>query len=137
MEMTAAARRYNLHFLGTVFIYAVLLTGATWLGKHFEITGLGLVALSILPALAITASLVVMGRYLVEETDEYVRRRAVTAMLFGVAVLLSISTALGFLQQRDAISGIDLLWAFPAWCVIYGVTQGCLAMRDSKAADGE
>ena len=133
MLQTAAARRYNRRFIPTFVVYAVLLTGATWIAKHFDPSGPALVALALLPTVAIVGSLMVMGRYLLEETDEYVKQQAVTAMLFSVAILLSLSTALGFLQQRNFLGSIDLLWAFPIWCVVYGFAQMWLIWRDCRA----
>lgn len=132
MSLTAAARRYTRRFLLMMVAYGVLLTGATWIAKTFDLDGAALIALSILSTLPIAGGLAVMGLYLIEETDEYVRQRTAMGMLFSVGVLLSISTALGFLQQHEFIAGVDLLWAFPIWCVVASVAQCWIMWRDSR-----
>lgn len=132
MSMTAAARRYTRRFPLMMIAYGVVLTGATWIAKNFALEGAALVALAILSMLPIAGGLAVMGRYLIEETDEYVRQRTVMGMLFSIGVLLSISTALGFLQQHEFISHVDLLWAFPIWCVVASIAQCWIMWRDSR-----
>jgi hypothetical protein len=134
MEFSPASRRFLWRFIATTLAYAVLLGLATWLARHFGPSPLALVGLSILPSVAIAGSLIVTGMYLVEETDEYVRRRQAIAMLVSVGVLLTLSTALGFLQQRGGLGSVDLLWAFPAWCVLWSVTQCWMAARDHRSA---
>ncbi len=134
MEISPASLRFLWRFIGATIVYGVLITGATWVARNFSPTPAALVALSILPTIAIAAALIVTGLYLVEETDEFVRRRHAVAMLVGIGVLLTLSTALGFLQQRGVIGSVDLLWAFPAWCVFWSIAQCWMAVRDYRAA---
>jgi hypothetical protein len=135
MSLSAAAWRFNLRFLGSIAVYGVLMTGATWIAKNWAVTGVPLIALAVLSALPIAVGLFVTGRYLIEETDEYVRQRVVTCMLFSVGVLLSIGTVAGFLQQQRVIGGFDLLWAFPAWCLVWSLAQMWLTLRDRVSED--
>lgn len=134
MEISPASVRFLWRFIGATLVYGVLITGATWVARNFDPSPIGLVALSILPAIAIAASLIVVGLYLVEETDEYVRKRQAVAMLVSIGILLTLSTALGFLQQRNLIGSVDLLWAFPAWCVLWSIIQCWMAIRDYRRA---
>lgn len=134
MEFSLASRRSLRRFILSIAAYAVLITGATWVARNLAPSPLALVALSLIPAIAIGASLIVTGLYLIEETDEYVRRRQTIAMLIASGLLLTLSTALGFLQQRGALGVVDLLWAFPAWCVIWAVAECWMAVRDYRAA---
>ena len=135
MEISPASVRFLWRFIGATIAYAVLLTGATWAAKNFAPSPAALITLSTLPAIAIAASLIVVGLYLVEETDEYVRKRQTVAMLVSIGILLTLSTALGFLQQRSLIGSVDLLWMFPAWCVLWSITQCSMAIRDYRRAD--
>lgn len=134
MEISPASVRFLWRFIGATLVYGVLITGATWLARNLDPSPAGLIALSLLPAIAIAASLIVVGLYLIEETDEYVRRRQAVAMLISIGILLTLSTALGFLQQRSLIGSVDMLWAFPAWCVLWSVTQCWMAIRDYRRA---
>ena len=132
MEISPASLRFLWRFIGATILYGVLITGATWVAKSIDPTPAALVALSILPAIGIAAALIVIGLYLIEETDEYVRKRQAIAMLVSIGVLLTLSTALGFLQQRNLIGTIDLLLVFPAWCVIWSIAQTWMAIRDHR-----
>ncbi len=136
MEISPASVRFLWRFMGATLVYGLLITCASWMAKSLDPSPIGLVALSILPAIGIAASLIVVGLYLIEETDEYVRKRQAVAMLVSIGMLLTLSTGLGFLQQRNLISAVDLLWAFPAWCVLWSVTQCWMAIRDCRRADG-
>jgi hypothetical protein len=133
VHQTPAARRYLKRFAPTMIAYVVVLFSATYAVKAFHPSGAALIALSILPALPIIAVLVVIGLYLVEETDEYLRQRIVTAMLFGIGVVLAVSTVLGFLQINDVVGKVDVFWGFPGWCAAWGLAQCGLALRDRMA----
>lgn len=132
--MTPANKRYVRRYLVGCAIYGVILTATTAVVRLFDLEGPVLVALSLLPALAIAGVMVVMGRYLLEETDEYVRRRVVIAMLFSIGVLISFTTAVGFLQQRGALGMVNLFWIFPAWCVASSAAEMWLMWRDRRSA---
>ena len=135
MEISPASLRFLWRFIGATIVYGVLITGATWVARNLDPSAAVLVALSILPAIGIAASLIVIGLYLIEETDEYVRKRQAVAMLISIGILLTLSTALGFLQQRNLIGTIDLLLVFPAWCVIWSIAQTWMAIRDYRRTE--
>ncbi|WP_010544493.1 hypothetical protein [Sphingomonas elodea] len=134
VSRTAAARRYMRRFVPTMIGYVVLVIGTSLAVSRFHPAGGALVALSILPALPILGMLLVIGLYVREETDEYLRQRLVTAMLFGIGVVLAAATVLGFLQIYRVLGQIDVFWAFPLWCASWGLAQCVLAWRD-RAGD--
>ncbi|MDE0880562.1 MAG: hypothetical protein OSB00_18160 [Sphingomonas bacterium] len=134
---TKAAKNYQRRFLVTMIAYVAVLFASTWTVKTFAPTGMPLVALSILPALPVIAAMIVMGLYLVEETDEFIRQRLVSAMLFGIGVVLSVSTVLGLLQYNDLVARVDVFWGFPIWCFAWGLSQCWLTWRDARASTGE
>jgi small-conductance mechanosensitive channel len=132
---TPAARRYLKRFVPTMAGYVVTVMATSLAVASFQPKGAVLVAISILPALAIIALLVVIGMYVREETDEYLRQRIVISMLFGIGVVLAISAVLGFLQIYRAIGQVDVFWAFPVWCGSWGMAQCFLTWRDRLAGD--
>lgn len=132
---TPAARRYLKRFVPTMIGYVVTVMATSLSVAWLQPTGATLIALSILPALAIIAMLVVIGLYVREETDEYLRQRIVTAMLFGIGVVLAVSAVLGFLQIYHAIGQIDVFWAFPIWCASWGAAQCLMTWRDRVGSD--
>lgn len=136
---TPAGRRYLQRFLPTMFLYVGVLFACVWTIRMWEPKGALLVILSVLPALPIIGAIVVMGLYLIEETDEFLRQRIASCMLFGTGVLLAASTVYGFLVNGRAISpSTELpLWAFPLWCAAWGLAQCVVGLRDRAAGKGE
>ncbi|WP_313536058.1 hypothetical protein [Sphingomonas sp.] len=132
---TPAARRYLKRFVPTMIGYVAAVMTTSLSVAWLQPTGAALVALSILPALAIIAMLVVIGLYVREETDEYLRQRIVIAMLFGIGVVLAVSAVLGFLQIYHAIGRIDVFWAFPIWCASWSAAQCLMTWRDRVVSD--
>jgi len=137
MQRTSpAGRRYLKRFTPTMLAYVGAVIASSVAVDRLHPTGIALVAWSILPALPVLAILVVIGLYIHEETDEYLRLRIVSAMLIGIGVVLAVSVVLGFLQLYHAIGQVDVFWAFPIWCGAWGAAQCLLAWRD-KMSGGE
>ncbi|RYD67632.1 MAG: hypothetical protein EOP58_02630 [Sphingomonadales bacterium] len=130
---SAAGKRYLKRFFPTMLAYVVSLFGATWALRVYDPHGLALVALSILPALPIIGVIAVMGLYLVEETDEYLRARIVTAMLVGLAVMLSITSAWGFMEEAGVLPHLPAYFAFIIWCAGWGLSQCVSGLRERFA----
>ncbi|MBB4841156.1 hypothetical protein HNP52_004253 [Sphingomonas kyeonggiensis] len=136
---TVAGRRYLKRFVPTMIAYVVVLFACVWALKELHPTGVALVTLSVLPALPVIGVIVVMGLYLLEETDEFQRQRIAACMLFGTGVLLAAVTIYGFLTNGGAIQpDPDIaIWGFPLWCGAWGIAQCVLTWRDRLAGDGE
>lgn len=130
-----ATRRYLRRFSVMMAAYLLFLFPSVWVIRHWHPEGALLVALSVLPALPIVGVLVVIGLYLAELTDEFVRNRIVLSMLFGTGTVLSVGTALAFLRNSKVIGEVDLMWAFPLWCLAWGLTQCVLTLRDRPGAE--
>lgn len=130
MYKSPATRRYLRRFMPTMIAYVVVLFATVHLINTYKPAGAVLVALSVLPALPIISALAVIGLYLAEETDEYLKGRIVTAMLIGTGAVLSVATVIGFMQIADVIGKVDVFWAFPTWCAVWGLAQCALALRD-------
>jgi small-conductance mechanosensitive channel len=135
MSTTPAARRYMKRFVPTMIGYVVAVMGTSIAVDRLHPAGALLVTLSILPALPILALLLVIGLYVREETDEYLRQRIVSAMLIGIGAVLAVASVLGFLQIYRAIGQVDVFWAFPIWCGVWGAAQCIMAWRDRLGAE--
>jgi hypothetical protein len=96
---SAAQKRYKkssiLVLSGMVFIFAGL---AMYLWHH-DPKGWMSYSLAALPSFPIVAMIVVVGRYLAEETDEFERDQTVRSILWGTGALLAVSTYLSFLRE--------------------------------------
>jgi len=85
-----ALRRYNRSVLMLSAAYALILFGVITFFKNGPPTGVSAYAAAILPALPIIGIFAAIGRYLVEEPDEYVRMLMVRQTLWASAFALSL-----------------------------------------------
>ncbi len=125
----AAYRRYLWRFFPTMLAYVVLVLGVSWLFDNRQAPDgpIGY-ALAILPALPIIGVIVIMGLYVVEEKDEFMRMRHVMALLIGMGLMLSVTVAWGFLEIYTHVPPLSAFWIFPGFCVAWGFASGVLAM---------
>jgi len=106
-----AGRAYNRRVIGTMLVYVIFLLGAVYGFRHHLLTGALAWIAAILPALAVIGVFVAIGRYLVEEHDEYLRMLMVRQSLWASGFALGIATIWGFLESFDLVGHV------PAYCV--------------------
>ena len=127
MTRTQAWRRYNWRAIWLSLAYAVFLIGAVYGFKHELIPGALKYPVAVLPALPIIGLFISMGRYLVEEQDEYVRTLMVRQTLWASGFALSAATVWGFLQNFDLLGPVDGYWIVIAW--YFGLGLGSVANK--------
>ena len=110
-----AQRRYNRSVLLLSLAYAFILFGVITFFKNSSPTGLSAYAAAILPALPIVGIFAVMGRYLADEQDEFVRMLTVRQTLYASAFALSVATVWGFLENFDLVDHIDAYYIAVLW----------------------
>ena len=111
----SAQRRYNRSALVLSAVYALLLVGSITYFRSSAPTGVAAYAAAILPALPIIGIFVAMGRYLVEEQDEYVRMLVVRQTLWASGFALSAATIWGFLESFELVDHIDAYYVAVLW----------------------
>lgn len=124
---TEAWKRYNARTIWVSLAYAVFLIGAVFGFKHHLFAGPVRYVVAVLPALPIIGLFVAMGRYLVEEQDEYVRMLMVRQTLWASGFALSAATIWGFLQNFDLIGPVDGYWIVVVW--YFGLGIGGIANK--------
>ncbi len=95
MAKSRAIGRYNRRVIILSLIYAACLFAAVYCFKHQLLAGPLAYVAAVLPALPIIGVLAAIGRYLTEETDEYLRMMMARQALIATGFALSISTAWG------------------------------------------
>lgn len=126
---TSAVSAYNRRFMMATFGYLLGLGIAITVAKRFELTQAAAFAIAMLPALPVLGMIWAMARYLIEETDEYLRHRSVIASLFGLAALLGIASFWGFLETFGVAPHAQGWWAVPIWAVAMGLSQCWMSFR--------
>jgi hypothetical protein len=124
MARSPAWKRYNMRLIWLSLAYALFLVAAVYAFKH-QLVPPGLRYLvAILPALPIIGIFGAIGRYLVEEQDEYVRMLMVRQTLWASAFMLSIATVWGFLDNFGLVGHVDGYWIAVLW--FFGLALGGL-----------
>ena len=115
MRSSSAIKRYNVRVIWLSLLYAAFLVGAILAFNHRLVAGPLAYFAAILPAVPIIGIFVAIGRYLVEEQDEYVRMLMVRQTLWASAFALSLATIWGFLESFGLAGHIDAYYVAVAW----------------------
>ncbi|MGZ8287007.1 MAG: hypothetical protein ACXW27_14170 [Allosphingosinicella sp.] len=126
MNRSPAMRRYNYRVIGLALAYAGALFGVTFVFRDFDIGGPAAWGLALLPALPLVGIFIAMGRYLIEESDEYLRAVETRKSLIATGFMLIVTTCWGFLQSFGQVPPVDLYWAAIVWFAGLGV-GGCVS----------
>ena len=118
---TAAWKRYNIRVVWLSVVYAAFLLAAVYGFKHNLVPGPLKYFVAILPALPIIGIFGAIGRYLVEEQDEYVRMLMVRQTLWASAFSLSVATTWGFLDNFRLVGHVDGYWIAVLWFLGLGL----------------
>ena len=124
MRGSLAWKRYNHRLIWLSLAYAVFLIVAVYGFKHQLVPGAVRYFVAILPALPVIGIFGAIGRYLIEEEDEYVRMLMVRQVLWASAFSLSMATVWGFLDNFRLVGHADGYWVMVAW--FFGLALGGL-----------
>ena len=124
MVRTSAWKRYNWRLIWLSLAYGLFLVAAVYGFRHQLIPPRLKYFVAILPALPIMGIFGAIGRYLVEEQDEYVRMLMVRQTLWASAFTLSVATVWGFLDNFGLVGHADGYWIAVLW--FFGLGIGSL-----------
>jgi hypothetical protein len=95
---TPASKRYQRDVRWFLLGYFVAVFVSAWFVKHGAGEGVARYFWSILPTIPIVGVIVRMGKYLQEETDEYLRLTQMKSILAGTGTLLTAVVISDFLR---------------------------------------
>ena len=121
--------RYNRRILFSSFGYVLGLGIAIAIWNASEVSKATAFALALLPTLPTFYMIWAMGRYLVEETDEYLRYRTVRAAIMSLGMVLVIGIFWGFLELFEVVPHIWAWWVLPVWAMGLGLAQLWMKVR--------
>jgi hypothetical protein len=134
MPASTAIKRYGTRVVWLSLLYVASLMGALYAFKHQLLAGPIAYGAAILPALPIIGIFAAIGRYLVEEEDEYIRMLMVRQTLWASGFALSLATIWGFLESFDLAGHIDAYYIAVAW--FGGLGLGSCINRLTLGASG-
>lgn len=132
-----AATRYLTGIFATSMAYILGLGIAMWVFRNLDPSTGVTWLLAMLPIAPILAMIYVMGRYIAEEQDEYLRHRAIMASLVGLGFVLAIGSFWGFLETFQLVPHVPGWWAVPIWAMGMGLGQAWQSRGHSKESDLE
>lgn len=115
--------RYNYRMMAASMAYVAGLGVAVALSERYDPAPTITFFITLLPTIPTLAMVWVMGRYLVEETDEYLRHRTSMAALIGLGLVLSLGSFWGFLETFDLVPNIFAWWVVPVWAIGLAIGQ--------------
>jgi hypothetical protein len=115
MVRTPAWKRYDWRAIWLSLLYAAALLVAVYGFKHHLLPGGLAYVVAVLPALPIIGIFAAIGRYLVEEQDEYVRMLMVRQTLWASGFALSLATIWGFLEGFGLAGHVEAYYIAVAW----------------------
>jgi hypothetical protein len=127
--MNAAVRRYTFRFFAAMMLYCAFLFIAVWMFRHNHPSGVFAYALAILPSVPIIASIAVVGVYLAEEKDEFVRNLFIQSAVWGIGATLAATSVWGFLEFFVPVPHFDLYLVFPMFWVFVGISSAVVRLR--------
>jgi len=129
LGINAAQRRYNSRVLLASLVYSVLLMGEQYALHRALVPVPATYALAVLPALPIIAIFVFVGRYFVEEQDEYLRMRMVRKVLWATGLTLAATTLWGFLEDAG-LPHLPMFYVAVVWFAGLGIGGCGMNLRD-------
>jgi hypothetical protein len=130
-----AVARYSKGIAVTSLLYVLGLGLAITLDRRMELAGAAAFMVALMPVAPILGMVWVMGRYLHEERDEYLRHRAMIASLIGLGLVLSVGSFWGFLETFGLVPHVPGWWAVPIWAIGMGLGQAWMAWRDKAGGE--
>lgn len=131
-----ALRRYNTRILSLSVVYALCLFVAVYAFKHHLLSGPLAWIVALAPALPVIGFFVVIGRYLIEERDEYLRDQMIRQALIATGIAMAIATAWGFLENFGLVGHVYAYYAAVIWFAGLGIgaAVNALAARRGTGA---
>jgi len=129
LGMNAAQRRYNRGVILASLAYSVLLVSEQYALRYAHLGPAANYALAVLPALPIIGIFVLIGRYLVEEQDEYLRMRMIRQILWATGLTLTATTLWGFLEDAG-LPHLPMFYVAVVWFAGLGIGGCGMNLRD-------
>jgi hypothetical protein len=119
---TPAQRHHSSRVLIAAIVYAAVLIPTVYVTKHQLVAGSWKMVLALGPAVPLIAMFGSYGRYLAEETDEYIRMMVVRQILTATTIAMVCAVVWGFLSDLGGAPPIATYWIAVIWVFMQGVT---------------
>jgi hypothetical protein len=132
---SAAGKRYRRRVFIAMSLYLVVLFSCIKLVRAVPMHGWLLYSVALLPAIPVLAVLVIMGLYLQEETDEYLRMLTVRSLMAAAGTLLATIVVNDFLRVIAHGSALSPFTCFMVFFLSFGLAQVVQEMASRGGGD--
>jgi hypothetical protein len=124
-----AVWRFTRRFIVLSLLYAVFSVLSTYGLLRWHSTGIVIWLLAVLPAIPIAMAVLLTGRYMREEKDDFQSAVLVQSLLGGIGATLVVTTVWGFLENYAHFRRLDILMLWPLYLVFVGISYGIVKAR--------
>lgn len=124
-----ARRRYNRRIFWLTGLYAVLVIGWALVMKATHPPAAVRYLMALVSSAPAVGTIVALGLYLAEEPDEFRRKLLAEAMLWGVGVIMVLTTVWGFVEMFADGPHLLLALIFPIFMVAQAIAYALLQRR--------
>jgi hypothetical protein len=125
-----AQRRFFYRFAVVMLLYVALLVPTVVAFVRFKPIGMLAYSLAVLPALPILGMLLVIGMYLAEEKDEFIRNMQIQSLLGGMGLTLALVSVWGFLENFAQVPRLQLILVYPIFWGFVGLSTLFVWLRN-------
>jgi predicted RND superfamily exporter protein len=125
----SAVWRFTRRFIVLSLLYAVFSVLSTYGLLLWRPTSIAIWLLAVLPAIPIAMAVLLTGRYISEEKDDFQRAVLVQSLLGGIGATLVVTTAWGFLENYAHFQRLNILMLWPLYLVLVGISYGLVKAR--------
>lgn len=127
--VTPAQRRHTRRVGVAGVLYIALLVPTVYAIHHGLVSGPWRMLLAVIPALPVVAIFASYGRYLSEETDEYIRMAVVRQILTATMIAMVCAVVWGFLVDLGGAPPIAPYWIAFVWIAAQGASAIAAKLR--------
>ena len=124
-----AIKRFNRRFMVAMALYIAIMLLSVWAFKIYHPSGGIAYILAVLPSLPILGMLAMVGMYLTEEKDEFLRNAQIQALIWGMGATLAVTTVWGCLEDFAHVRHMDLVLVYPMYWFFVGVSTVLVKLR--------
>lgn len=123
-----ARRRYMRDMAVSAVLYVAFVFAAAFAIRNLAMPQWALIVLSLLPT---APALLMLRAYLTytRAMDEFQRRLQSEALIVATGIVLFSSFAYGFLEEWASFPHVPLIWIFPAFSFVFGLTHFVIRRR--------
>jgi len=134
LKLNPAIRHFIARFVSMIAVYVLVSLAIIHYLVRSHPTGPILYVLAVLPAIPIIGSIVVVGLYLSEEKDEFLRTVFERSLLWGMGGTLAMTSTCGFLEMFAHVHLTSryvspLFWVFPFFWIFTAIASAGLRVH--------